>query len=435
MSDYLLYMIQIKNYLLSLGRSVISSIAFYPTIISFGFIVLAIIVLTLDNDSQLTEYLLDNMPYLVINNADTARTILSTFIAGLLSLTVFSFSMVMLILNQASSNYSPRLLPGLIANKRHQMVLGTFLGTIVYSVLVLISILPDGDEYTLPGLAIILGIGFGISCLGVFVYFIHSISQEIQINHILKRIFEGTKRQLKSLRNNENQEIDSPNTKGWTNLYSIENGYYQDISKKMLVDLAVELNTILEIIPIKGIFLLKDVPVIKSKKKLSKEEAEKVLSCLQYSNNPVEGGNYVHGIKQISEITVKAMSPGINDPGTAINAIDYLTELLALRKQLEDNEYHLDGDKQLRVIQTTVTYKDLLYNVLASIRQYCKHDVVILQKLLVLLKYLADTPSATNRYQQVIKNQLAILMEDATLFIKNEKDLAVLEQFAKQIEG
>ena len=96
-------MIKLKNYFLSIYRAVLSSIAFYPAIISLGFLVLAILALTLESNG-LTQYLLDNAPFLVINNADTARTILSTFIAGLLSLTVFSFSMVMLILNQASSN-------------------------------------------------------------------------------------------------------------------------------------------------------------------------------------------------------------------------------------------------------------------------------------------------------------------------------------------
>jgi len=213
-------MIRLKNYILAVYRSILSSIAFYPAIITAGFLILAIAVLAMENYG-VSDYLLEYAPFLVINDADTARTILSTFIGGLISLTVFSFSMVMVILSQASSNYSPRLLPELITNKRHQIVLGFYLGTIVYAILVLISILPDGNEYTLPGFAVLLGIVFGVSCMGMFVYFIHSISQEIQINFILDRIFERTKKRLQLIDEQEhnNQAIQQPDTSNWQKIY------------------------------------------------------------------------------------------------------------------------------------------------------------------------------------------------------------------------
>ena len=428
-------MVQLKNYLLKLYRNIISSIAFYPTIILLGFFSLAILVLTLDHDNKITKYLLDKVPFLIINNADTARLILSTFIAGLLSLTVFSFSMVMLILSQASSNFSPRLLPGLIANRKHQIVLGSYLGTIIYSVLILISILPNGDAYTLPGFAILLGIFFGISCLGVFVYFIHSISQEIQINNILKGIFERTKQRLLDIPiKTDKEDTNLPNTQQWAKVYSVESGYYQGINQNLLTSLATEFNTILEIITIKGVFILKGIPILKSQKQLSKEEEEKILSCLQYSSDPMDNGSYMNGIQQIAEITVKAMSPGINDPGTAINAIDYLSELLAIRVQLIDKEYYKDKEETLRVIQQTVSLEDLFYEVLASLRQYCKHDVLITKKLLLMLEYLLGLSSKEDLCK-ILHTQIDILVEDANLFIKNKQDLQLINQLVSNIQN
>jgi len=426
---------QLKNYLLKLYRNIISSIAFYPTIILLGFFLLAILVLTLDHDNKITKYLLEQVPFLIINNADTARLILSTFIAGLLSLTVFSFSMVMIILSQASSNFSPRLLPGLIANRKHQIVLGSYLGTIIYSVLVLIAISPSGDAYTLPGFAILLGIVFGISCLGVFVYFIHSISQEIQINNILKKVFERTKRRLLSLQTRTDKEINLPDTQQWAKVYSTENGYYQGINQNLLITLATEFNTIIEIIAIKSVFVLKGIPILKSQKQLSKEEEEKILQCLQYSSDPMDNGSYMNGIQQISEITVKAMSPGINDPGTAINAIDYLSELLALRVQVIDNEYYKDKKETLRVIQQTISFQDLLYELLASLRQYCKHDVLITKKLLLMLEYLLGLSSSKEDMRKILHTQIDILVEDAHLFIKNKQDLQLINQLVSNIQN
>lgn len=428
-------MIKLKNYILSTYRAILSSIAFYPAVITIGFFLLAIIALTLESNG-LTSYLLENASFLVINNADTARTILSTFIGGLLSLMVFSFSMVMLILNQASSNYSPRLLPELISNKRHQIVLGFYLGTIVYSILVIISIIPNGDAYTLPGAAVLLGIILGITCLGMFVYFIHSISQEIQINFILKRIFRRTKKRLQALDKEElaNKDLSAPNTDSWHKIYGTENGYFQGVAKSTIIELANELETVFEVLPIKGMFILKSVPILKSKKELGEEDGKRVLTCLQYSGNPIGDENFIFGIKQITEIAVKAMSPGINDPGTAINAIDYLTQLLAIRMQLDDIEMYRGDQEQLRLVQTTVDFDELLYNMLASLRQYCKHDVIIIQKLLMMLKYLAREDGAKDSYQATIKKEIKILMTDAELFIKNEADLEVLKKLANSIE-
>ena len=113
-----------KNYLASLIKYIYKlegKIAFYPTF--YSVIGLAISFLTYGAENLgVSEYLYKNIPQLIINSTDTALNILTTFIAGLISIMVFSFSMVMVLLNQASSNFSPRVLPGLISNKRHQKI-------------------------------------------------------------------------------------------------------------------------------------------------------------------------------------------------------------------------------------------------------------------------------------------------------------------------
>ena len=77
--------------------------------------------------NQLTGWMEERMPsFLLIKSWDVAQAILTTLIGALISLMVFSFSMVMVLLNNAASNYSPRILPSLIANKFHQIVLGTY---------------------------------------------------------------------------------------------------------------------------------------------------------------------------------------------------------------------------------------------------------------------------------------------------------------------
>ncbi|MDY7394972.1 DUF2254 family protein [Aureibaculum sp. 2210JD6-5] len=103
------------------SQDVVHSIAFYPVLISLTYLLLAIGGLQVEN-LELISSLKKKIPYIFIEDYETARSILSTIIGGILSLTVFSFTMVMVVLNQASSNFSPRLLPNLISNKKHHYI-------------------------------------------------------------------------------------------------------------------------------------------------------------------------------------------------------------------------------------------------------------------------------------------------------------------------
>jgi len=103
-----------------------SKIAFYPTLFAFSGFLFALLMMYLEQQG-ISRKVMDLLPQLMVEDGDTALTVLSACLGGLISLMVFSFSMVMLLLSQASSNYSPRLLPGLISDKRHQFILGVYL--------------------------------------------------------------------------------------------------------------------------------------------------------------------------------------------------------------------------------------------------------------------------------------------------------------------
>lgn len=423
-------MLKLKNYLASIYRSIVNSIAFYPGLISIFGLILAILSLILDDYFKITGFFMDKAPYLIINNADTARSITSTLIAGLISLTVFSFSMVMILLNQASNNYSPRLLPGLISNRRHQIVLGFYLGSIIFGIFVLISILPVGDANNLPGFPVLLAIALGVTCLFLFVYFIHNISKEIQISLIIDRLFRATKARLLKL--NELEERHSkeapPQSDKWQVVKSQDSGYYQGYSKELLIEIAQEIDSELQILPTRGFFVLKGVPVIKSKVTVDEETTDKILSCLQFSNQEHVSENYLLGFKQITEVAVKAMSPGINDPGTAIIAIDYLTQLFSIRLLLRDNEVYADDTQQRRLIINSTHFSELLYTTMAALRQYCKHDIIISLKLAQMLSYLRLQDTPVEKYRESIEAEAGNLLEDAERNIKNEIDLQRLRK-------
>jgi uncharacterized membrane protein len=400
-----------------------SKIAFYPTLYSLTGLVFAFFMYYAENKG-ISSYLADNVPLLVINNTQTAFNILTTFIAGLISIMVFSFSMVMVLLNQASSNFSPRVLPGLISNKRHQKILGIYNATLLFCIFTMVGIEPDGGENQLPGFSVLLAIVFMVICLGAFIYFIHSISQEIQVHNIMQRLFDEAKNRLDQLINSEkdsNQKF--PDTDNWTVYKSPETGFLQDIVLDPIIQFAKENNNQFEIITIKGQYVYKDKPLFKSKTKLNDETLEELFKYFHFSRDEIIEDNYVLGFKQITEIAVKAMSPGINDPGTTIIAIDYLAELFQIRMYKNDISI-LFEDSQPLVKINSVTFKELLYFVLVPIRTYAKHDVVIVNKLINMFQHLAFNIDCDNKgYLSDINKEVKLLSIDANSAINNQEDL------------
>src|SRR5690606_9146243 len=149
--------------------------------------------------------------------------------------------MVMLLLSQASSNYSPRLLPGLISNKSHQMILGVFLGTILYCIFVLFSIQPEEDKFSIPGFSVLLGIFFTVVCIYAFIFFIHNISENIQISRILDKIYLVAKDILTNIIENQKEDQTKfPDTSSWYSYYTETSGYLQNVSMENLVTICKE---------------------------------------------------------------------------------------------------------------------------------------------------------------------------------------------------
>jgi len=398
-----------------------NNIAFIPAIMSFVGISLALLMVYAE-EQGISQYLLDYFPQLVINDADTSKTVLSTSISGIISIMVFSFSMVMILLNQASSNFSPRLLPGLISNRRHQFILGIYMATILYCIFVLISIQPTDKNYYPPGFAVLISIVLMTTSLGSFIYFIHSISQEIQVSNIMEKIFNDAASRIKYLIDNEGaQEFSFGDTSNWHNVLSQSSGYLGHVEYDRIAEIAKANNTRIVVIPCKGSLVLENMPIFKSEKKLDDEIAKEIADLYSYSIDEMVEDNYPFAFKQINEIALKAMSPGINDPGTAMSAIDYLTQLFLLRLKKKDRSFYTIGDEAIVEI-TTSDLSTLLYDTMAGLRTYCKHDVLIMRQLYNMLVFLRDD---ANHVEQTYKKSIEQEIENLKYVVDKGIDYKV----------
>ncbi|TXD51180.1 MULTISPECIES: DUF2254 domain-containing protein [unclassified Polaribacter] len=405
-----------------------NKIAFFPTIMAIGGTLFAYIMMSLENHG-ISKYLLDFLPELVINNTESARAILTTFIGGLISIMVFSFSMVMILLNQASNNFSPRLLPGLISNRRHQIILGVYLSTIIYCIFILVFIEPTGEKYQLPGFSVLFSIVFMISSLGCFIYFIHSISQQIQIDNILLKIFSSAENKLEKLIEKEKEFDSSPlNTENWNTYKAKRDGYFSTISVESLVTIAKENTIKIEIVSNRGSYCHQDSVLFKVDKKIEEQVSDQIYNNFNFSKSELIDDSYLLSFKQITEVAVKSMSPGINDPGTAMNAIDYLSQLLILRVQKKDINLILEKNEVI-ITLNTLNFNELIYDLMAALRTYCAHDVLIVKKLLAVLKNLIRK-ATTESYKKTIKEEIRLLLIDAKREIANAEDFKKVEELS-----
>jgi len=421
--------IKIKSFF----HTIEDNIAFYPALLSFIGFNFAMLMLYLEGQG-ISAFVIEHVPELVINNADTAKTLLSFLTGGIISIMVFSFSMVMVLLNQASSNFSPRVLPGLISKRNHQYVLGMYLATILYNTFTLVGIDPlENDKYQLPGFSVLIGIILTVLCFFAFLYFIHSISQSIQVNSILKSIYTKARNRLGALVDKERENAPSfPDTSDWKEYGSKETGYLQTFAATNLINICEKNDMQIKIIPIPGAFVLKGIPLIQTSKEVDEELAEEILSNFNFAEGELVDDNYALAFKQISEIGIKAMSPGINDPGTAINTIDYLTELFAIRLQKNDDTIITKDDQSL-IYVNTVNFSELLYQVMVSYRTYCKHDMTCVQKLFIMIKYLLLQKTSNDDYHNSLIDEAKYLYDDANLNIDNEEDKRRIEQLYQSL--
>lgn len=398
-----------------------SKIAFYPSLFAILGLFLAVLLIFLDKQ-RLTWEIQENLPFLSIESSDTARSILSACITGLIAMMTFSFSLVMLLLSQASSNYSPRLLPGLISDKRHQTILGIFLGTILFCIIVLFRIKSEKASDQIPHFSLLIAIVLTMLCIYAFIYFIHSISQSIQISNILKGIFKNAEKTiLKEIEREKGEMPYIPSTETWYEYKAETGGYLQKISYSSLLDTCNKKDNRIHILPAQGMFVLQGIPVFRSQKKLEKKDINNVFAAFVFGREELIEDNYVLAFKQITEVVVKAMSPGINDPGTALTGIDYLSELFALRLKLKD-EWVVGKDGKGYIKVPVIKFEDLLYQIMASIRVYCKRDVTLVQKLLIMLSYLKQQPSENEEYHKCIDDEARNLLSDMKKTISNDQD-------------
>lgn len=409
------------------------SIALYPMLIPAAYAALAALVLAFESTTTAAA-LRDKLPS-GLTDADNSREILGTLITGIISLTVFSFSMVMVVLNGAAARLSPRVLPGLVSDTRNQVTLGIYLGSIVYFLL-LIGTLNKNDPASVPALGLLLALLFGMSCMALFVVFIRSVSQSIQVDWILSQLYNGASANLEKRRRRIAGIAGLPEAGEWWCVPAARPGYLREVNERRLGKILRKrgLLAVIQVEP--GFFLIEGHPLIKFSEPLNDGDAAEMLDCFDFHDKEFAGANVSYGMRQMSEIAVKAISPAINDPGTAIRAINLIGVLLKRLGGVPSFDIGcIDG--QARLFYPQPDMRRLLQTVIAPIRIYAGHDPQVLITLLRCMKNaLHGDPN--DRQLDALYEEIHALRDEADAKVENQRDRrAINEELERltQIQG
>lgn len=395
-------------------KKITSSIAFYPALIAVGFLVLSIVMLEFDF-SETGKHFKASFKWIRLRDTQTARSMLSTIIGGIISLAVFSFSMVMILLNQAASQMSNRTLESMISNRFHQVILGFYIGSIVYALSLLTTIRDIESGIYVPALSIYLLVLVTITDIFLFIYFLHYVTQQVKFETIIKHIHEKA---IKSLKKSTSQQSEPSFTLPAMDVQYIampESNYFQGFGKKQFASYATSHEAVIQFLYPTGTYLLKGQPLLEiySKVLLNEDERSELVSEIDlYRGQPIEQ-NFFYGFHQLAEIALKALSPGINDPETAILSLHSLTDLFSylLHHPIESVFRDKDGVARIHLQQRSL--ESIFTECFYPIWDYGKKDRYIQSAMLQMLAQLqsSDTynrmASLFNPFMKTIKEQQA----------------------------
>ena len=422
-----------------------NSIGFYPAIITIGYLAFAITVLLLQF-SVIAHNTLALFPWLKQIQVSTSRAVFTTLVTGIISLTVLSFSMVMVVLSNTSSTFSPKLVLGLVSERSHQIVLGNYIGAIVYC-LVSLLVISKGSSPFFVSIAVIIGVMIGIWCLALFVYFIHRISASIQINNIMQRIYNTTRKQL--LKRQSGMEEDEEKTQSADEniqpryqFPARTSGFFQKVDVYELVQLAARNDLVIRMNHRLRDFVVEGAPFFvctQSGNQLDSQLLDQIYRLFVFFPGEKVDINYLYGFTQLMEIAIKALSPGINDSGIACNCIDYLSDLFTLRIHRQEQRVYYDSSKRPRLIIPSVSFEVLFNLCIGPIRHYGKGDLAVARHLLTSFRTLAHFDQRKRRYQALFSQHAASVVEGIkdTTSNKNDHDSVnlLIEGMNKEHEG
>ncbi len=328
-----------------------------------------------------------------------AQVILAGIAASIMTVVSIVFAILLMTLTLASMQFSPRIILSFTRDRVTQWTLGIFLGTFLYCV----AALPAARSLPTPfsPVATVLGaVVLALACVCWLLYFIHHISRAINVNQIIDKIASETEtvidEMMPAARREESLRTQTPppELSFDTTLPSSQSGYIRFIHLERLLEVARDHRVTVRVLRRVGQFVPQGVPLmaVSRAERLPSAGRVALLGAFDIGPSRTLQQDVEFGVLQIVDIALRAISPAVNDPSTAISCIDQLSRILirfAARQPPDALLFDLPGVP--RVIVAWIGFERLADAAFEQIRLYSQGDVAVSLRMLRALGDIAAT--------------------------------------------
>ncbi|WP_298957171.1 DUF2254 domain-containing protein [uncultured Methylobacterium sp.] len=358
--------------------------------------------------------------------AEGARALLSAVASSTIGVAGTTFSITIAALTLASNQMGPRLLRNFVRDARNQLVLGTFLGTFAYALMVLRTVRTVEEETFVPHLAISGAVLLALVCLGTLVWFVHHVATSINVETVVDAVHRDLCTAV-AARTRDEPDLSPPaEAVRGTSVAPVDGGYLQVVDTEGLADWAQEHGVVLALRVRPGDFVPKGFPVAFLSAGVS-ETTEAVTRSLTFGRRPAALQDLEYSVRQLVEIAVRALSPGINDPMTAGSVLDHLGDALCriAPRHLPTGAVAREG--RIVLVHSVTDYDGLCDAMFHMIRQNAAGSVHVLARMLDVLTRVAEVERLTSRLSELGRHADLVLAA-ARRDVADPSDLADLEE-------
>ena len=377
--------------------------------------------------------------WVISGGADSARQILIALAAAMITVVGVVFSITVLALTLASTQFGPRMLRNFVRDRVTQLTLGTFVATFVYAILVLISIAPGPHGPFVPNLSITLVLLLTAIDLGVLILFINHIAKTIQLPRVIADIAHDLSLAIDASIPPSDASYGRTGPSAGEILQQLQesgglvragdSGYLQFVHIDTLIGIATRTNSVIRLAHRPGHFVLEGHPLATV---WPAEAARRVARALHHAHltgpHRTLAQDLAFAIDQLVEIALRALSPAVNDTFTALTCIDWLADgLCKVCARWNPITHYRDRDGHLRVITVEISESRLIQRAFEKIRQSARGmPAVMIRQLDALAKITAY--ATTEAQQETLRAQAQMILRSSEESVSEEADRANVQR-------
>lgn len=379
-----------KLQLLKVYDTIIQSFWFLPAIMAALAGIAALSSIALDN--RIGGSWAHDVAWIWSGGAEGARSVLSVISGSVITVVSIVFTVTVSALAQVSSQFGPRILRTFTTDRSNQFVLGTFVATFVFCLLVLRAVRSIEEALFVPYVSVNIGIGLSLASLAVLIYFIHHISQQLQADNLIANVGNDLLLAIEHLYPEQLGEAgttdsaqgtalnvqmnDALDDIDWEMAEAVEArkwGYVQRVDDAALMRLAQAHDLRLKLAHRPGDFVMRGQPMmhVLAGDGLSCDAKDHLSGCYSFGPHRTPYQDAAYSMQQLVEVALRALSPGINEPYTAITCIDWMgAALRELSLRVIPSNVRNDDAGKPRVLSPTLNFQSLADIAFDQIRLY-----------------------------------------------------------------